>query len=139
MATKLLVFLTELQASTKAFRPVVTRITDKAGDAYAAEAIRQAPRITGSLRGSIKSHGAKGVKTITVNVTAGGPSSPHDVDYAVFVEKGHATRSGSMVPPNPFMRRAGNKIIPQWENELATVVQLLAAGRPGRAAGAIRR
>lgn len=134
MATKLLVFLVQLEASIAAFDSIMLRITDKAGDALATAAIQNAPRVTGSLRTSIKSHGAKGLKTIKVNVTAGGPSSPHDVDYATFVEEGT-----SRMAPRGFMRKAANKVIPLWEKELASATALLAAGRPGRVRGSIAR
>ncbi len=135
MATKLLVFLVELEASIQLFDPVMLRITDKAGDRIVAEARPKARRKTGALRKSIKNHGPrKAGGTITVNVTAGGPSSPHDVDYAVYQEKGTARMSGTH-----FMRDATNKVKPQWERELARTAQLLAAGRPGKAKGALHR
>ncbi len=135
MATPLPIFIAQLSVSIKAFNPVMARITTKAGDQIANQSIRNAPKITGSLRRSIKSHPArKGLGEITVQVSAGGPSSPHDVDYAVFVHEG-TSRMG----PNPFMRKAFNKVIPQWEKEVADVAELLSAGRPGRVAGSIAR
>jgi len=135
MATKLLVFLAELQASIAVFDPVMLRITDKAGDRFVAEARPIARRKTGALRKSIKKHPVKkSLGGITISVTAGGPSSPHDVDYAVYQEKGTAHMSGTH-----FMRKAEKKVRPQWENELADVAMLLAAGRPGKAKGRLHR
>jgi HK97 gp10 family phage protein len=84
---------------------------------------------------SIKNHGAKGRgDQVVVRVTAGGPSSPHDVGYATFVEEGT-----SKMGPQPFMRPAMNKHAPQIVDELADMLELLAAGRPGRISGSIRR
>lgn len=135
MATPLRVFLAELEGSIQVFDPLMKRITAKAGDQIAAEAKRNAPKRTGALRTSIKSQGVKkGVGSISVQVTAGGPSQPHDVDYATYVEEGT-----SRMAPQPFMRPAVDKVLPDWEKEMAEVVQLLAAGRPARAKGSIRR
>lgn len=135
MATPLPIFLTELSISIKIFVPVMSRITSKAGDAIAAHAKKNVAFRTGSLMRSIKSHPAKkGLGGITVQVTAGGPSSPHDVGYAGFIEKGT-----SKMGPQPYMRPAVNKVVPQWEKEVADVAELLAAGRPARISGAIRR
>lgn len=135
MATPLAVFLGQLEASIAAYDPIMLRITDKAGDAIKAEAQRRAPRQTGALRKSIKNHGARKLGgQISVEVTAGGPSTPRDVDYAVYVELGTVKMS-----PRPYMRPAVNKISPLWQKELADVAALLAAGKPGRASGSIRR
>lgn len=135
MATPLPIFLAELTVSVAVFEPVMTRITAKAGDAIEAHAKKHVAFLTGSLMRSIKSHGAKkGLDGITVKITAGGPSSPHDVGYAGFIEEGT-----SKMAPQPYMRPALNKVKPQWEKEVADVTALLAAGRPGRVSGSIRR
>jgi len=135
MATKLIVFLAELQASIAVFDPVMMRITDKAGDRFVAEARPVARRKTGALRKSIKKHPAKkSLGSLTISVTAGGPSSPHDVDYAVYQELGTARMTGTH-----FMRKAEKKVTPQWQKELADVAELLAAGRAGKAKGALHR
>ena len=133
--TPVKIFVVELTASIKLFDPIMMRITDKAGDAIVQAAIPQARKKTGSLRKSIKNQGAKkGLNGITVLVTAGGESTPHDVDYAVYQEEGTSRMSGTH-----FMRKATNKVVPQWEKEVADVTQLLAAGRAGRVSGSIRR
>lgn len=135
MATPLPIFVAELSTSISIFTPVMTRITSKAGDAVVAHAKKHVAFKTGALMRSIKSHGAKkGLGAITVKVTAGGPSSPHEVGYAGFIEEGT-----SRMRPQPFMRPAVNKVVPQWEKEVADVAQLLAAGRPARVGGSIRR
>ena len=130
-ATRLPVFIAQLEASIKTYDPVMKRITMKAGDAIVNEARRRAPRDTGALRRSIKS---QATKKLTITVTAGGPSTPRNVDYAQYVELGT-----SRMAPQPYMRPAVNKIKPQWEQELADVAALLAAGRKGRVSGSIRR
>ncbi len=135
MATPLPIFLAQLTVSVQTFVPVMARITDKAGDAVVAHAKKHVAKDTRSLMRSIKNHGArKGLGGITVKVTAGGPSSPKNVDYATFVEEG-TSRMG----PQPYMRPAVNKVIPQFQKEVADVTALLAAGRPGRVSGSIRR
>ena len=135
MATPLPVFLAQLTVSINVFVPVMTRITDKAGDAIVAHAKKHVAKDTRSLMRSIKNHGAKkGLGGITVKVTAGGPSSPKNVDYATFVEEGT-----SRMAPQPYMRPAVNKVAPQFQKEVADVAALLAAGRPGRVSGSIRR
>ena len=89
----------------------MTRITDKAGDAIETHAKKNVAKRTKSLMRSIKNHGAKkGLGGIVVSVTAGGPSSPNEVDYATFVETGT-----SKMGPQPYMRPAVNKVVPQWE------------------------
>ena len=135
MATPLPVFLVQLTASIAVIDPVAVRITNKYGDRVVTDAIKNAPRITGSLRRSIKRQKGKlGGGVASVSITAGGPSSPHDVDYAQYVELGAQGRA-----PNPFMRKAVNKNLPKFQKELADVMALLAAGRPKRVAGSIGR
>ena len=131
MATPLRVFILELTASAAALDPVADRITNKYGDRVVADGIKFAPRITGSLRKSIKRQ-RKGLGSISI--TAGGPSSPHDVDYAAYVHDGTVRMA-----PNPFLRKAVNKNLPKYEKEMADVMALLHAGRPGRVGGSIGR
>jgi HK97 gp10 family phage protein len=135
MATPLPVFLTELSVAKVLISPVTKRILNKGGDRIAATAKKKAPFLTGSLMRSIRNQGVKGIgDQITVQITAGGDSSPHTVGYATFVEEGT-----SKMGPQPYMRPALNKHAPQITSELADVIQLLAAGRPGRISGSIKR
>ena len=135
MATPLPVFLAQLSAANAILPGIVGRITLKAGDRIQTEAKKRAPFLTGSLMRSIKNQGIKATPgMVTVTVSAGGPSSPHEVGYAVYVEKG-TSRMG----PQPYMRPATNKVLPQWEKELADVLELLASGKPGRVSGSLRR
>jgi HK97 gp10 family phage protein len=130
-ATPLPVFLLELTVSQAALNPVTERITNKFGDRVVADGIKNAPRLTGSLRNSIKRQPALGGKGVaSINITAGGPSNPHDVDYAVYVHDGTARMA-----PRPFLRNAFNANLPKFEKELADVMELLHAGRPERVSG----
>jgi len=131
MATPLPMFLLQLTASMAVVNPVATRITNKFGDRVVTDAIKFAPRLTGSLRGSIKRQKGTGG---AMSITAGGPSSPHDVGYAQYVETGT-----SRMAPQPYMRPAFNKNLPKYEKELADVMELLTAGRPGRVSGSLGR
>ncbi len=135
MATPLPVFLTQLSVSKALISPVTKRILDKGGDRIVATAKTDAPFLTGSLMRSIKNHGVRSLGgQLAVQVTAGGRSSPNDVDYAVYVHEGTA-RMG----PRPFLRNSMNKHEPQIVNEIADVLQLLASGQPGRISGSIAR
>jgi HK97 gp10 family phage protein len=135
MATPLPLFIAQLTAAKALIEPVTSRIMDKGGDQIAATAKRNAPFLTGSLMRSIKNHGVKATGSqLTLSVTAGGPSTPHDVDYAVYVHEGT-----SKMGPRPFLRNAQNKHTPQIQKEIADVVQLLAAGKPGRISGSVKR
>ena len=135
MATPLPLFITQLSVAKALIEPVTRRIMTKGGDQIVATAKKEVPKRTRSLMRSIKNHGTKGVgDQIELQVTAGGPSSPHDVGYATFVEEGTTTMG-----PQPYMRPAFNKHGPQIVDELADMLELLAAGRPGRISGSIRR
>ena len=135
MATPLTLFLTQLQIAKGLIDPLTERTMNKGGDQIAAKAKKDSPFLTGSLMRSIKNQGVKGSKgLLTLTVTAGGPSSPHDVDYAVYVHEG-TSRMG----PRPFLRNALNKHVPQIVNELADLIALLSSGEPGRVVGSIRR
>lgn len=129
MATPLLVFLAELQAAKVLINPLTSRTMAKHGDKTVLDAQKFVPKDTRSLMRSIKrSSPIPGFGGIKMLISAGGPSSPNDVGYAGFVEEG----TGNMAP-QPFMRPAINKNQPKLENDLANMMALLAAGRPGRA------
>ncbi len=128
MATPLPVFLTQLQVAKKLIDPLTSRTMNKHGDRTVAEAKRDVPKDTRALMRSIKrSKAVPGFGGIKMVISAGGPSSPKDVDYAGHVEEG----TGSM-PARPYLRPAINRNQPKLENDLANMMQLLAAGRPGR-------
>lgn len=140
MATPLPVFLVQLVASRAMVGPVSQRITNKFGDRVVHDAKAFVPKDTRSLMRSIKRQKGSGsglaasIGVGSVSITAGGPSSPNDVDYAQYVELGAQGRA-----PSHFMRRAINKNLPKYEKELADVMALLHAGRPGRVKGSIGR
>jgi HK97 gp10 family phage protein len=135
MATPLPLFIAQLTAAKALIEPVTSRIMTKGGDQIAATGKKNAPFLTGSLMRSIKNHGVKASGSqLALSVTAGGESSPHDVDYAVYVHEGT-----SKMGPRPFLRNALNKHTPQIQKEIADVVQLLAAGKPGRISGSVKR
>lgn len=134
MATPLPVFLTELTVAAGLVDPLVARSMDKGGDNIRAAARQKVPVRTGSLKRSIRNHGptiAGG--QITVRVTAGGQSTPLYVDYASAVEEGTSRRG-----PQPYLRPAADKIMPQIIDEIADVAALLVSGQSGRVAGSIR-
>lgn len=129
MATPLPVFLAQLQASKVLINPLTSRTMVKHGDKTVLDAQKFVPKRTRSLMRSIKRGTPRpGFGGITLLISAGGPSSPNDVDYAGHVEEG----TGNMAP-QPFMRPAINKNEPLLEKDLANLMELLAAGRPGRA------
>ena len=136
MATPLPIFLAQLTASIVAMDPLTARVAAKTGDQMVAKARKDVAKDTRSLMRSIKrSNPLIGAGSITILLSAGGPSQPiEDVDYAGYIEEG----TGVMAA-RPFMRPAVNKFLPQFVNELADVHALLAAGRPGRVAGSVRR
>ncbi len=134
--TPLPIFLVQLQISKGLIDPLTKRTMNKGGDQIAATAKKNSPFLTGSLMRSIKNQGVKGSRgLLTLKVTAGGPSTPHDVDYAVYVHEG--TSRG--LSPRPFLRNALNKHEPQIVNELADLMALLSSGETGRVVGSISR
>ncbi len=131
MATPLPIFVAQLSASVSAINPLVARTAAKHGDKAVANAMKNVPKDTRSLMRSIKRSRPKvGGGSVTVLLSAGGSSSPNDVDYAQYVELG----TGRMAA-RPFMRPAVNHQLPIMEKDLAGLMELLAAGKPGRAAG----
>lgn len=135
MATPLPVFVAEVRTAAGLIDPLTMRTMAKGGDAILAAARQKVPVRTGSLKKSIRNHGPRLTTSgVAVKVTAGGPSAPiQRVDYATFVEQGTARMA-----PRPYMRPAVNQTMPQIVDEIADVMALLVAGRPGRAAGSIR-
>ncbi len=133
MATPLPLFLVQLTTSAALVGPVGKRITEKFGDRVVHDAKDFVPKDTRSLMRSIKKQKGRGLGA-SLSITAGGPSDPNDVDYAQYVELGTSGR-----PPSHFMRRAVNKNLPKYEKEMADVMALLHAGRPGRISGSIGR
>ena len=134
-ATPLPVFLVQLQIAKGLIDPLTERTMNKGGDQIAATGKKNSPFLTGSLMRSIKNQGVKGSRgLLTLSVTAGGQSTPNDVDYAHFVHDG-TSRMG----PRPFLRNALNKHEPQIVNELADLMALLASGAGGRISGSISR
>jgi HK97 gp10 family phage protein len=135
MATPLPLFLAQMTTAKALVIPITERILNKGGDQIEATAKRNSPFLTGSLMRSIKNHGVKNFGAqMALQVTAGGPSDPNDVDYAVYVHEGT-----SKMGPRPFLRNALNKHEPQIVKEMADVLALLAAGKPGRISGSIKR
>jgi len=133
MATPLPLFLVQLSASVAAIDPLVLRAAKKHGDRAVAKAQKDVPKDTRSLMRSIKRSSAKvGGGQVTILLSAGGPSSPNDVDYAQYVELGTGRMSA-----RPFMRPAVNHQLPIMAKDLANLMELLAAGKPGRATGSL--
>ena len=135
MATPLPLFLVQLTTSLALVDPIAERITNKYGDRVVHDAKKNVLKDTRSLMRSIKTQKAILAKgNASSAITAGGPSDPNDVDYAQYVELGAQGRA-----PTHFMRNAVNKNLPKFEKELADVMALLHAGRPGRISGSIGR
>jgi HK97 gp10 family phage protein len=135
MATPLPIFLAELSVSKALIEPLTRRVLNKGGDRIEATAKTDAPFKTGALMRSIKNQGVKSMgDQLVLQITAGGPSTPHEVDYAVYVHEGT-----SKMGPRPFLRNAQNKHTPQIVSELADLLALLASGKAGRISGSIRR
>lgn len=131
MATPLPVFIAQLSASVAAVDPLVARAAAKHGDKAVAKAMKDVAKDTRSLMRSIKrSKPTMAGAGVTIVLSAGGPSDPNDVDYAQYVERGTAKMGA-----RPFMRPAVNHQTPLMQKDLANLLELLSAGRPGRAAG----
>ncbi len=129
MATPLPVFIAQLSAAVALIDPLVARTAAKHGDKAMQKARKDVAKDTRSLMRSIKRSTPKiGAGAVTIVLSAGGPSTPNEVDYAQFVEKGTAVMAA-----RPFMRPAVNHQLPRMEKDLANLMELLASGKPGRA------
>lgn len=79
-----------------------------------ADAQTLAPVDTGNLQGSVTTDVRPGDLVGVVEATA---------DYAVPVEFGHRTRSGTQVPPQPFMRPAQDRNTEPFMQALGQLIE----------------
>lgn len=98
----------EIHDNPRAMQEIENEVLEALSDAVDAiipVAQLEAPVITGKLRDSIKNGGVDETK-MEVYIES-------EVEYCGYVHLGHVTKSGSFVPPNPFIDRAIILTIPE--------------------------
>jgi HK97 gp10 family phage protein len=111
------------ELSAKMEKKVLSQALRDATKIYADAIKQEAPVLSGKLRRSVKVRAMKRKRgrvgySARFNQTDGGKWYANTIEYG----SKHAGRSRAIIPANPFMRRAFDRISPRLKNELPSII-----------------